>query len=79
MAQIDVLLEAYEQARQVLQAAEADALVELVDAKAKYRENPNPGRLKRKKDAVEAIQRIRAAVRADRAETRVGGDAVREG
>lgn len=77
MPELDVVLDKLSQAKQDLAAAESDAIAELIAAKAAYRANPNPGRLKRKQDAVTAIQRIRAAARAGRKGNTVGGDARR--
>jgi hypothetical protein len=77
--EIDVILDNYGQSKQALKTAEADAEAELIAAKAAYAAGPNPGRLKRKKDAVVAIQRIRAVVREGRTGNQVGGDAMRTG
>lgn len=66
-------------ARGALVEAERLATEELVAAKAAYRDDPSPDTRERKAAAVENIQALRAAVRADRPTApggSVGGDAV---
>lgn len=65
-------------ARDALVEAERLATEELIAAKAAYRDDPNPDTRERKVAAVEDIQALRAAVRADRPAgpgAQVGGDA----
>lgn len=61
-------------AKAALEQAEADATDELIAAKQAYRDDPTGENRRRKAAAVEHIQEIRAAVRADRP-TQIGGDA----
>ena len=72
------LVNALAEARAALAAAESEATEELIAAKAAYRDDPSPENAQRKAAAVERIQALRAAVRADRPAgpgAAIGGDA----
>lgn len=71
----EALLDALAEAKAALLAAEAEATTELIHAKALYREEPTDVNRARKVKAVETIQALRAAVRADRKGIQVAGDA----
>jgi hypothetical protein len=66
-------------AKAALLDAETRATEKLIAAKAAYRDNPTDANRARKAAAVEHIQALRAAVRADRTGTTVAGDAYTEG
>ncbi len=74
---IEALLRQVAEAKAALLQAETEATEELIHAKDAYRADPSDENRERKAAAVERIQALRRAVRADREQSpggRLGGD-----